>query len=100
MGGQTIKISPYDTSAYNPIAGGTCFIWAHHEGHKSLYLWLPILDVKVKSSLYKLLSSGIQTKDLVPVKLMHGAIKDDLGVTGAIVVDVTTTTTVVLGQHV
>ena len=37
----------------------------------------------------------------MPVKLvMRGAIKEDLGVTGAIVVDVTTTTTVVLGQHV
>ena len=24
---------PYDTSAYNPIAGGTCFIWAPHEGN-------------------------------------------------------------------
>ena len=39
-------------------------------------------------------SLGIQTKDLVPVKLvMRGAIKEDLGVIGAIVVDVTTTTT-------
>ena len=39
-------------------------------------------------------SLRIQTKDLVPVKLvMRGAIKEDLGVIGAIVVDVTTTTT-------
>ena len=39
-------------------------------------------------------SLGIQTKDPVPVKLvMCGAIKEDLGVIGAIVVDVTNTTT-------
>ena len=39
-------------------------------------------------------SLGIQTKDRVPVKLvMRGAIKEDLGVIGAIVVDVSTTTT-------
>ena len=39
-------------------------------------------------------SLGIQTKDLVPVKLvMRGAIKEDLCAIGALVVVVTTTTT-------
>ena len=39
-------------------------------------------------------SLGMQNKDLVPVKLvMRGAINEDLGVIGAIVLDVTTTTT-------
>ena len=38
-------------------------------------------------------SLGIQTQDLVPVKLvMRGAIKEDLGVIGAIVIDVATRT--------
>ena len=39
-------------------------------------------------------SLGMQNKDLVSVKLVtRGAINEDLGVIGAIVVDVTTTTT-------
>ena len=46
------------------------------------------------TSKLKPVNVGIQTKDLVPVKrVMRGAINEDLGVIGTIVVDVTTTTT-------
>ena len=67
-----------DTSQVRPI---TVSMMAD-TGHQS-----SIIPLQTASSL------GIQTQDLVPVKLvMRGAIKEDLGVIGAIVVDVATRT--------
>ena len=55
-----------------------------------------VADTECQSSIIPLQTAsslGIQTQDLVPVKLvMRGAIKEDLGVIGAIVVDVATRT--------
>ena len=55
-----------------------------------------VADTGCQSSIIPLQTAsslGIQTRDLVPVKLvMQGAIKEDLGVLGAIVVDVATRT--------
>ena len=55
-----------------------------------------VADTGCQSSIIPLQSAkslGIQTQDLVPVKLvMRGAIKEDLGVIGAIVVNVATRT--------